>query len=83
MRQERFSQEAWLQGFYNCNAVSVAIGNAFGKKGGKKIEYMAKPIRMTPLSEAEKQREIEAEKAKIAANFARMANAQKLKRKEG
>lgn len=40
---KRENELAWLQGLYNYNAFSVAIGNAFGSKH-KKYKYFEKPI---------------------------------------
>lgn len=34
----------WLQGLYNHMAVSVALANAFKKKGSKAERYFEKPI---------------------------------------
>lgn len=36
--------QAWLFGFYFCNAMSVVLSNAFGKKGSKKSTYFEKPL---------------------------------------
>lgn len=38
--QEIFNQNAWLQGAYFHEAISVTIGNAFGKQ---KLEYSKQP----------------------------------------
>lgn len=40
---KRYDYEAWLQGRYIYEAVAVALGNAFRKKGSKSIEYSEKP----------------------------------------
>lgn len=65
-RMDARSQEMWLQGLYNFQALSTALGNFGNALGGKKrahktFEYMKEPIRLSPLSEEEqraKQREL-------------------------
>lgn len=54
IRLEQRNNELWLQGLYILDALSVVIGNSFGNKGHKKLKYMEKPIRITPLTEQEK-----------------------------
>ena len=73
-RNQRRSEEMWLQGLYNFNAVSLAIGNAFRKKGTKPQKYLEEPIRLLPLSEAEKQARAEEERKKTIAYFNRLAD---------
>ena len=51
---QRKSEEMWLQGLYFYHGVSVALGNAFRKKGAKPIKYMSEPIRIIPMTEEEK-----------------------------
>lgn len=58
-RLDMRSQEMWLQGLYNFNALSIALGNFGNSLGGKKrkrkaMEYMKEPIKITPLTEEEK-----------------------------
>ena len=62
---EKVNQELWLQGLYNYHALAVALSNAFAKKGAPQKQYLEKPIRITPLSEEEK----EHEKEKIVEDF--------------
>lgn len=38
---EKSNYNSWLQGYYNCVAVSVSINNAFNKQ---KIDYPKEPI---------------------------------------
>lgn len=57
--QDHLNHQAWLSGAYQCNAVSVAVSNAFRKKNSKPTEYLSKPFDLHPdkkdeLSEAEK-----------------------------
>ena len=35
---------AHMQGFYNMKAFETVIGNAFGKKGRKPLEYLHEPL---------------------------------------
>ena len=39
LKQDRYSQEAWLQGYYTYNAVAIAIANGFGGSKGKQAKY--------------------------------------------
>lgn len=54
MNRQRKSEEMWLMGLYNHNAVTTAIGNAFREKGKKPLKYLEEPIRVTPYTEEEK-----------------------------
>lgn len=51
---EARSEETWLQGLYVSNAINAALGNVYGKKGAKRQKYIAKPLRLTPMTEAER-----------------------------
>jgi len=62
---EKRNQELWLQGLYNYIALSTVIANALAKKGSAPKQYIEKPIRITPLSEEEK----ELEKKKMVDDF--------------
>ena len=57
MKQDEKNQELWLQGYYNCIAVSTALQNGFREKGHKAIEYPKELVRIRPLTEAEKEQE--------------------------
>lgn len=54
---ERQNEQAWLQGVYVYEAVSIALANAFKKKGQQADKYPEKPHRVTPLSEIEQEAE--------------------------
>jgi len=71
IKTETMNQELWLQGLYFYEAVSIAINNAFRKKGEKASDYPKEPHRITPLSEEEK----EEEKRKMVENFRAQLNA--------
>ena len=59
----------WLQGLYNFAALSTALGNAFRKKGSKTHSYMSEPLRITPLTEDEKEIKAEKERQKAIDYF--------------
>lgn len=59
---EQKNQELWLQGLYIYDAVAVAIGNAFSKR---KQKYIEKPIRITPLTDEEKEQKAKEERQKV------------------
>ena len=52
------NHELWLQGLYNYIAFTTALENAFSKKGSAPKRYIEKPLRITPLSEEEKRKEM-------------------------
>jgi hypothetical protein len=52
----------------------VALSNLnFGKKKKKPNEYMKEPIRLLPLTKAEKQKKVETEQAKVIDYFNKLA----------
>ena len=60
LKRKAENENAWLHGFYVCDAVAVCLANAFKDKGQKKQSYFEKPIDILPLTPAEqKQRERE------------------------
>lgn len=69
IENENKNYEAWLQGLYIYDAIGIALHNAFRKKGEKAEKYRDRPIRITPLTEAEKQKNAEVERQKIIANL--------------
>ncbi len=60
---------AWLQGAYIHTAVSVAIQNGFGKKGGKKAKYPKEPMDLGLETEFEKADKARREREKIIAGL--------------
>lgn len=64
-KQDRYSQEAWLQGLYIYNAFGAVISNAFGGKGSKKAEYFREPIRFREKTKAEIAQEAEQKRQEI------------------
>ena len=53
IRQERFNQEAWLQGMYVADATFTAITNAFAKNENQKVEYPREPYKFEQPDENE------------------------------
>lgn len=80
---ERKNNEMWLQGLYIYSAVGAVVGNALRKKGSKALDYIEKPIRITPLSEEEKLAQIEQERKKAVAFFSALSIKSGKARKEG
>jgi len=46
-KQERFNQQAWLQGMYVADATFTAIANAFAKRNAQRVSYPSKPYEFT------------------------------------
>lgn len=74
LNRQRKSEEMWLQGLYNFRAFSTALANLnFGKKKQKPVPYMEEPIRIIPLTAAEKEAKAEQERQKTIEYFNRLA----------
>lgn len=56
------NENAWIMGAYMANAFGTVIANSFG---GKRLEYLKKPLDIFPKTDAEKQAEIREEKRKL------------------
>lgn len=73
LKVEQRNQELWLQGAYFFNALSSAFENfgqsLSGKKGKPRKNYLEKPIRVTPLTESEKQEKVRQERQKAIDYF--------------
>ena len=86
IRLEETNQELWLQGLYVYDAVSVAVSNALSWKGHQKQKYMEKPLRITELSEAEKEAEqkktLDSFKAQLTALTGRLERREKRRQEE-
>ena len=59
LRNQRRSEEMWMQGLYIYNAVDTVIGNALF---GKSLKYLEEPIRLRPLTEEEQAAKAEEER---------------------
>ncbi len=68
------NEQAWMQGAYIFHAVSVALGNAFRKKGSKPENYLEKPIEFFGKTAQEEKAEAEKAKQRIIANLNRIAS---------
>lgn len=68
------NEQAWMQGAYIYNAISVALGNAFRKRGSNPEKYLEKPIEFFGKTEAEEKAEAEQAKQRIIANLNRIAS---------
>ena len=44
IKRDEMNAKLWLQGMYNHTGVTIALGNAFRKKGQKAEKYLEKPI---------------------------------------
>lgn len=64
------NENAWIQGSYIANAVSIAIGNCFGKK---RLDYLKKPFDLFPKTEAEQAADIRAERQKVINYLSKLA----------
>lgn len=79
-KQDRMSQEAWLQGLYIYGAFGAVLSNAFSKKGAQKAEYFKEAFRFRKKSKAEIAAEAEKERRKITAYFDGMMAQQKARK---
>lgn len=73
-KQEIFNNNAWLQGAYFCEAISVSLNNAFSKQ---KVEYSKHPYGMEIK---EQNIDIKQQQEKLIANLkTRVAQVQAIK----
>ena len=63
------NENAWIQGAYIANAVTVAIQSCFGKR---KVDYMKQPLDLFEKTEAEKTAEIREERQKLINGLTRL-----------
>lgn len=78
LRTEMRNQELWLQGLYIDNALQTELGNfaqGFSKHKKPPKKYIKTPIRITPLSEAEKRQKKIEERKKVIAYFTNLQRA--------
>lgn len=83
LKTERKNQEAWLHGFYIFDAITVGLSNALSKKGSQPHKYMEKPVRITPITKAEKEEIERIEREKAIEHMKQWANRVNLKLKGG
>lgn len=65
LRDRKENTMQWLMGIYTNHAVSVAIANAFRRKGSPPIKYLEKPLDIFPKTEAEEKAEQEQKQKEI------------------
>ena len=82
LKREAENEQAWLQGLYIYDAVAVCLGNAFSKKGSKKLNYLEHPIEIFPLTEQQKKEKEKIEMAKMQKAMEAMAKRQRQKKGE-
>lgn len=76
LREKRRNQELWLQGLYVHEAVSVALGNAFRKKGTRPQPYSDKPYPVTVLERREQdERQYQERRARMRGRMERIMTA--------
>ena len=56
-RRKEENEMLWLQGAYFFNAISTALANAFRERGEPPSSYLEEPIRITPMTEDDKEEE--------------------------
>jgi len=69
LRNRQENTMAWLNGVYALNALSVALGNAFSKKGTPAKKYLEKPLDIFPKTEAEEKAEMERKQRELIAKL--------------
>lgn len=91
MKVEMRNQELWLQGGYFFNALSAAFDNfsmslSKKNKGKPREKYLEEPIRITPLTEGEKEAKAREERQKTIdffTNLQKKFEANEIKKKGG
>lgn len=86
LKREMRNEELWLQGLYNFNALSTVLSNfgqMFTKHKRAPQKYIQQPIRVTPLSEAEKRQKEIAERKKVIAYFTNLQKQWERREKNG
>lgn len=73
LKRQRKSEELWMAGLYNHNAVAVAVSNAFRKKGTAPQKYLEEAIRVVPYTKVEKEMIAKRERQKTIDYFNRLA----------
>lgn len=83
LRRKLENEQAWLQGVYFYDAISVSLANAFEKKGGRKQNYLEHPLDLFPLTEEEKKHREAEEKAKMQKVMEEMIRRQRREKQKG
>ena len=72
IRQQRKSDDMWLQGLYIHNAIGAVVGTALRKKGAKPLKYLEEPLRVTQLTVEEIAAKEDEEREQAVAYFNRL-----------
>ena len=56
-RKKAENEMLWLQGAYFYNALTAALTNAFRERGDPPASYLEEPLRITPMTEEEREAE--------------------------
>ena len=82
LKRQLDNEQAWLQGVYFYEAISVCMSNAFSKSSSKKQNYFEKPLDIFPLTEREKKIKEAQENAKMEAAMKEMIRRQQQRKKQ-
>jgi len=80
LKRKADNEQAWLQGFYNCYAFTVSLGNVVRNPGQRTQNYLEKPIDFlppTPAEQKKKERENRAKMQKVMEELIRKQRQQK------
>ena len=80
LKREIENENAWLQGFYFYDAVSVCLSNFGSKPNSVKKKYIDKPVDIFPLTEEQKKKREQAEYAKMQKTMEQMMARQRAKK---
>lgn len=69
MKKRQLEIEMYISGRYVFDAVSLALANAFRKKGTQPQNWLEEPYRLIPLTDTELEAQAEAEREKAIAFF--------------
>ncbi len=83
LKREEENEQAWLQGLYIYDAFAVVLTNALSKRGTTKQNYIERPIDIFPLTQREKKRREEEERAKMQKAMEAMAAKQRREKSKG
>lgn len=73
LRRQKQSEEMWLQGLYFFHAISTALSNLnLDGKRRKPNKYIEEPLRLIPMTEAEKRIKAEKDKQAVIDFFTQM-----------
>ena len=82
LKREMDNEQAWLQGMYVYGGFSIALMNAFSKKGGTTHNYFERPFDIFPLTERQKKQREQEELDKMQKALEAMRAEQQRKKKQ-